>query len=89
MLTPTPLRYHLPPPRATLQSFTNSVFPYMPERPDSCPYPPKHSLDPSDPATYSALLLLLAPASPETVAKTFPQLLLLNAEGIGGEVGAA
>ena len=68
-----------------LQTFTNSVFPYMPERPESCPYPPKHSLDPSDPATYSALLLLLAPASPETVAKSFPQLILLNGEGIGGE----
>ncbi|KAL1527378.1 hypothetical protein AB1Y20_016047 [Prymnesium parvum] len=96
LLTKARLLFHLfertdgaasaPPPGPQPEEYTHSVFPYLPDRPDSCPYPKKPTFDPSDPSSFSAVLLLLAPASPSAVSAAFPQLLLLNGEGIGGEL---
>mmetsp|Transcript_19959 Transcript_19959/g.56314 ORF Transcript_19959/g.56314 Transcript_19959/m.56314 type:complete len:320 (-) Transcript_19959:786-1745(-) len=57
-------------------SARNSVLPYQPHAPDTCPYPPHPADGPGGSegvARYSALLLLLAPVRPQDVAKSFPQ----------------
>ena len=58
---------------ARKSSARNSVLPYQPHAPDSCPYPPKPSLTPRDPASHSALLLLLAPVLPSEARRTLPR----------------
>ena len=58
---------------ARKSSARNSVLPYQPHAPDSCPYPPKPSLTPRDPASHSALLLLLAPVLPSEARRALPR----------------
>ena len=65
-------------------SARNSVLPLQPDDPSACPYPRKPELAAGDLASHSAVLLLLAPVLPEEIRETYPQLVLLNGEGIGG-----
>jgi len=64
---------------------THSVLPVQPQRPDTCPFEKKSDFDPNDARTYSAVLMLLAPVQPAWVRGLYPQCLMLNHEGIGGE----
>ena len=63
----------------------NAAAPFSLEK-GSCPYARKPALDAADARTHSAALFLLAPVQPAAVRSAYPQLLLLNGEGVGGEL---
>ena len=63
----------------------HSVFPVQPSDPSLCPYEARPDHDPSDIATFSAVLLLLAPVHPSLLRRLYPHILLLNGGGVGGE----
>jgi hypothetical protein len=68
------------------RSRQHSVLPVQPDNPELCPYARKEGFEASDASTYSAVLLLLAPVNPSYLRKLYPQCLLLNDGGVGGEV---
>ena len=63
----------------------HSVLPVQPQDPSLCPFEKKKEYNPSQVTTYSAVLCLLAPVQPEYLKRLYPQCLLLNDGGIGGE----
>lgn len=61
------------------------MLPVQPDHPELCPYDAKPNLDPADGRSHSCVLLLLAPVDPAYLNSLYPQALLVNGGGIGGE----
>ena len=64
----------------------NSVLPFQPQDPSTCPWALKGSYDPADARSYSAVLFLLAPVQEDFVRRAFPQV-VNPAISIGGRSG--
>ena len=64
---------------------THSILPVQLDHPDLCPYAAKPELSEADARSHSCVLLLLAPVEPTYLKKLYPQALLVNGGGIGGE----
>jgi hypothetical protein len=71
---------------AAMANRTHSCLPVQPDQPDACPYAKKPHHDPKVASSHSAVLLMLAPVQPQYLKKLYPQCLLLNDGGVGGEL---
>ena len=87
LLSKARLMYHLfdDDAESTMTKRLHSVLPVQAHDPSLCPFAPKADLDRTVAGSHSAVLLLLAPVNPAYMQRLYPQCLMLNDGGIGGE----